>query len=219
MGEFFALIMPAGDEATDLLVAALSNPSWQESYAQFYGNIGQIGVLAVLFMYMGTVQREVKSGTASLMFSKGLGFGSFILAKFTIAVILTTIVTVISTIVTYVYTFLLFDEAGQFGHVLVGSLIFSIGALMLLSIIILCSSLTKSSAASGGMSFGVYFILIITSAIPRIGSFSPFQLFNHPAAMSVGYFSNNLMVNILIAIGVSIIALLFAVERLKRAEG
>ena len=219
MGEFFALVLPAGDEMGQALIDIMTNPQWYESYAQFYSQIGQIGVLAVLFMYMGTVQREIKSGTASLMFSKGLGFTSFILAKFTMAVIITTVITVVSTLVTYAYTFLLFGEAGQLGHILAGSLVFSMGTLMILSVVILCSSLTKSSTAVGGLSFGMYFLILLTSAIPRIGQFSPFTLFSHPVAISVGYFSNTLVTNILLAAAVAIVALFFAVERLKKAEG
>jgi len=219
MGEFFALIMPAGDEIGQALIEVMQDPQWFESYAQLYSNLGQIGILAVLFMYMGTVQREIRSGTASLMFSKGLGFGSFILAKFTMAVILTTVITVVSALVTYAYTFLLFDEAGQISDILAGSLVFSIGTLMLLSVIILCSSLTKSSAVSGGLSMGVYFALIISTVIPRIGRFSPQNLFSYPVAISIGHFADELTVNILLAVAVTILALFFATERLKKAEG
>jgi len=219
MGEFFAFIMPAGDEMGQALIEVMQDPQWHESYAQFYSNLGQIGVLAVLFMYMGTVQREIRTGTASLMFSKGLGFGSFILAKFTMAIILTTAITVVSALVTYAYTFLLFDEAGQLGDILAGSLVFSIGTLMLLSIIILCSSFTKSSAVSGGLSLGVYFILIISSIIPRIGRFSPQNLFSYPVAISMGNYAEELTVSILLAAAITILALFFAMGRLKKAEG
>ncbi|MCL2287191.1 MAG: ABC transporter permease [Firmicutes bacterium] len=220
MGEFFAFIMPSYDETSQLLIEAMGNPSWQEAYVQFYSQIGQIGVIAILFMYMGTVQREIRTGTASLMFSKGLGFGSFILAKFTMAVIITTVITAVSALVTYVYTFLLFEEAGHIGNILTGSLVFSIGVLMMLSVIILGSSLTKSSAVSAGISTGIYFALILSTIIPHIGSFSPFNLLSHPIAITVtGTFPSELTVNILLAITIAVIALFFATQRLKKAEG
>jgi len=219
MGEFFNLMLPSDDESSRLIVEALSNPSWQESYAQFYSQIGQIGIIAVLFMYMGTVQREIRTGTASLMFSKGLGFGAFIFAKFTMAVVLTTLIAIVSSLVAYAYTFLLFDAAGQIGHVLAGSLTFGVGTLMILSVVILCSSLTKSSAVSGGLSFGVYFLLIVSTLIPRIGPYSPFTLLSHPVGISVGNFPDTLLINILIAAALVVVALFFAVKALKRAEG
>jgi len=219
MGEFFNLMLPSDDESSRLIVEALSNPSWQESYVQFYSQISQIGIWAVLFMYMGTVQREIRTGTASLMFSKGLGFGAFILAKFTMAAIVMLIISAVSSLVVYAYTFLLFDTAGQIGHVLTGSLIFSIGAIMILAVIIFCSSLTKSSAVSGGLSFGVYFLLVISTLIPRAGAFSPLILLNHPVGISVGNFPDTLLANILIAAALAVAALFFATQALKKAEG
>ena len=219
MGEFFALIMPAGDDLGDALIAAMGDPTWQDSYVQFYSNLSQMGVLAVLFMYMGTVQREIRTGTGSLLFSKGLGFTPFILAKFTMGALLTALVTVASALVTYVYTFLLFGEAGQIGHVMLGALVFSLGLLMLLAVVIFCSSLTKSSAVSGGLSFGAYVLFLLVSAVPRIGRFSPFQLFSHPVAISMGHFAEELVPNIVIALALAALALVLAVWRLRKAEG
>ena len=219
MGEFFALIMPSDDETAQVLIEMMGNPRWEEAYVQFYSQLGQIGILAVLFMYMGTVQREIRSGTASLMFSKGMGFAPFILAKFTMAGIITTVITVVSAIITYVYTFLLFEEAGQIGNVLFGSLIFSAATLMMLAVVMMCSSFTKSSAVSGGLSFGAFILLLAISAIPRIGVYSPFSLFSFPVAISLGDVPGQLLVCILIAAGLAVVSLFFAIRAVKRAEG
>lgn len=219
MGEFFAMILPADDAATPLLIEALGNPRWEEAYIQLYGQLGQIGILAVLFMYMGTVQREIRTGTASLMFSKGLGFTPFILAKFTMAGLITTVITIVSVLVTYVYTFLLFEEAGQIGNVIFGSLIYSAATLMMLAVVIMCSSFTKSSAVSGGLSFGAFFLLVAISAIPRIGVYTPFSLFGFPVAVSLGDVPGQLLACVLIAAGLAVVSLFIAVRAVKRAEG
>jgi len=219
MGEFFALIMPSDDETAQVLIELMGNPRWEEAYVQLYSQLGQIGILAVLFMYMGTVQREIRSGTASLMFSKGMGFAPFILAKFTMAGIITTVITVVSAIITYVYTFLLFEEAGQIGNVLFGSLIFSAATLMMLAVVMMCSSFTKSSAVSGGLSFGAFILLLAISAIPRIGVYSPFSLFSFPVAISLGDVPGQLLVCILIAAVLAVVSLFFAIRAVKRAEG
>jgi len=219
MGEFFAMVLPSDDAATPLLIEAMGNPRWEEAYVQLYSQLGQIGILAVLFMYMGTVQREIKSGTASLMFSKGMGFAPFILAKFTMAGIITTVVTVASALVTYVYTFLLFEEAGQIGYVIFGSLVFSAAVLTMLAVVMLCSSLTKSSAVSGGLSFGAFFLLLAISAIPRIGVYTPFSLFSFPVAISLGDVPQQLLVCVLVSAGLAVVSLFLAVRAIKRAEG
>lgn len=219
MGEFMALIMPAGDDLGQAIVSAMGEPTWIDSYLQLYSNLGQMGVFAILFMYMGTIQREVRSGTASLMFSKGLGVGSFVLAKFTVAGVVVTLVTVLSIAITYVYTLLLFGEGGSFGHVMLGSLIFALGCLTILALVMLCSALGKSSAASGGLSVGAYFLLALTSAIPRVSRFTPFALLSRPVEMSMGYISPDLWVNIALGVVVIGLSLALAARRLRKAEG
>ena len=219
MGEFFAFILPSDDETAQLLIQAMGNPRWEEAYIQLYSQLGQIGILTVLFMYMGTVQREIRTGTASLLFSKGMGYAPFILAKFTMAGVITTVITVVSALITYAYTFLLFEEAGQIGNVIFGSLIFSAAAVMMLAIVVMCSSFTKSSAVSGGLSFGAFFLLLVISAIPRIGVYTPFSLFGFPVAISLGDVPGQLLVCMLIAAGLAVVALFAAVRAVKRAEG
>jgi len=219
MGEFFALIMPSDDETAQMLIELMGNPRWEEAYIQFYSQLGQIGILAVLFMYMGIVQREIRTGTASLMFSKGMGFVPFILAKFTMAGIITTVITVVSALVTYVYTLLLFEEAGQIGNVIFGSLIFSAATLMMLAVVVMCSSLTKSTAVSGGLSVGAFFLLLLIGSLPRIGVYSPFSLFSFPLAISLGDIPEQLLVCILISAGLAIVSLFLAIRAVKRAEG
>jgi len=219
MGEFFAMILPSDDASTPLLIEAMGNPRWEEAYIQLYGQLGQIGILAVLFMYMGSIKREIRSGTASLMFSKGMGFAPFILAKFTMASIITTAITVASALITYVYALLLFEEAGQIGYVLFGALVFSAAVMMMLSVVMLCSSLTKSSAVSGGLSFGAFVLLVAISAIPRIGVYSPFSLFSFPVAVSLGDVPPQLLGATLISAALAVVSLFFAIQSIKRAEG
>ena len=215
MGEFMAMVLPAGDELGQAMIDAMPDPHWSDSYVQFYSQLSQIGIFAVLFMYMGTVQREIKSGTANLMFSKGLGFAPFVLAKFTMGAIIVTFVTIVSALATYLYAFMLFEEAGQIAHVLAGSLVFSLGAVMLLAVFLLCSSLTKSSAASGGFGIIGFFLLMLTG----FHRLSPYNLLGQSVAISTGYFANSLLVNVILAVVVTALALLLAVWRLKRAEG
>jgi len=220
MGEFLGLFIPAGgDESMDLMVAAFSNAQWFESYAQLYGNLGQMGIFAVMFMYMNTIRKEVATGTASLMFSKGLGYVQFVLAKFTMAAVILFVITVISSLIAYVYTYLLFDQAGSIGHVLIGSVIFTAGSLMILAIIMLFSSIAKSSASSVGMTVGVYFIMIFATLIPNVQRFVPLNLLSFPVAVSVGEYPSELLSNMIIGTVIVMLALLGAVSALKRSEG
>lgn len=218
MGEFFALIIPGDDAMGQALLEAAINPTWHDSFIQYYSNVSQIGVFAVLLMYMGTVQREVRSGTANLMFTKGLGHGTFIITKFTMGLIITSLISVIAAFVTHIYTVMLFDGAGSVGDLLAGAAIFSIAIAMILSITILGSAFAKSSAGAGGIGFGIYFLLLVASAIPRVGRFVPFALFNHSLSVTIGYTPDTLLINIALAVVVIIGCLYLAVVRLKRIE-
>jgi len=221
MGEFLGLLLPGDDAATDALIGAMSNTTWIDSYIQYYSQVAQIGIFAILFMFMSIVSRELSTGTASLLFSKGLGFWSFLMAKFSMATILTTLVSIVSAFVAFAYTVLLFDEGGSIGDVFLGAIAFSIGVQMILAIILFCSSHTKSSGVAGGMSVGIYFLMILTNIIPNIGRFSPMQLFSHPVTISVGEASaiEGLWVNIILAFAVTAVALFFAARGLSKAEG
>jgi len=219
MGEIFAMLIPSTDETGQALVAALSNPVWTESYLQFYGNLAQVGIFAIIFMYMSIIQREIKTGTANLMFSKGLGHTTFILSKFTVASIVIFIVTMVSVLVTYAYTLLLFDYGGQIGDVILGGLVFSAGAIALLAVIMMCSAVTKSTPASAGLSIGAYFIFVILGMLPRIGVISPTNLLGHPIALSTGTTPDDLVVNILLGVAVTIVALFFTTYAIAKAEG
>ena len=219
LGEFLNLLLPADDEMGHMLADLLGNPVWQESFLQYYSNLAQIGIMALLFMYMTSIQREIKTGTASLMFSKGLGFMPFVLAKFAIGSIVVVVATMVSTLVAYIYTLLLFDYAGQIVHVMLGGLVFSLGAMMFLAIVLWCSTLSKSVGAVAGLGAAFYFGFAIASAIPRIGAYVPSNLLTFAIPITEGHFPDTFAANIMIALAVMVVSLLLATHSLKRAEG
>jgi len=218
MGEFMAIFITDADDATQALINIFGNLGWRDSYAQFYSQFDLV-LFGIIFMYMGITSREISSGTASLLFSKGLGFWPFTLAKFVMTNVLLAVIAMVSVLVAHIYTVILFEEGGALGDVLLGGLVFCIGLLVLLAIILFCSSQTKSSAVSGGMAVGIYFGLMLVSAIPNVGRFSPINLFRYPVAISAGYRVEDLWAALISGAVVIAIALFFAVHGLKRAEG
>ena len=208
MGEFFALLIPSYDEMGQLLVAAMGEMTWVDSYAQLYGNLGQMGALTILLLFMGIVLRERSTGTADLVFTKGLQPSVFVLAKFTVSGVITLAVTLVSILISYVYTLLLFEYGGNLGHVLAGGLVFGVFLLMMLAVIILCSSLAKSTAVSAvfGLSAFVFFGFI--TIIPRLGQFSPGALMAaYPLDVTFGSIPEGIGINIIVAIAITVLAL------------
>jgi len=213
MGEFFAMIMPAGDEMGAAVIAAMGTPTWEDSYIQLYGNLGQIGALTVLLLFMGSILREKRSGSADLVFTKGLGPTAFVLAKFTAAGALTLAMTLVSTLVGYIYTLILFEYGGSIGNVLLGGLAFGIFLMMMLAIVLLCSALAKSTAISAVLGLAAFVFFGFTSVIPRIGRLSPGNLMaSSPISLTLGEFPDGFVIMLIITTAITILSLLAAAK-------
>lgn len=208
MGEFLAMLMPADDELGQAMIAVMSDPTWTDSFAQFYNNMSQIGTIAVILVFMGTILREKRSGSIDLVFTKGLSPGAFVLSKFTVAAIVITIVNLAAILVCYFYTQVLFDEIGQISYVILGGLIFNIFLLLLLALTMFCSALAKSTATSAVLSLMVFFVIIFASALPTVGRYLP-GTFGLQDALSItlGEIPQDLIIALVVAFAFIVVSL------------
>ena len=211
MAEFIGLFA-GGDEMAEGLMAILPEPAYGDSFVSFYGNIAQIGSITVILIYMSSILREKRTSTADILFSKGLKPWQFVLAKFTVAAGITVVASVFSILVTYIYTFVLFGEAGHIGFVVLGGLAFSLFLLMLLSITLFFSSFAKSTGQSAVFSLLAYFLVALSTVFLRIGQFSPGSLMSSPIIIGHGYMPDGLLGQIILAIVLSICAVLGAIR-------
>ena len=213
MSEFLALFIPGDDETGQALLEAMGTPTWQDSLIAYYGNLGQIGALTVLLLYMGTILREKRSGTADLVMTKGLSPLVFVLAKFDVAAVMILVTNFIALSVSYAYTLLLFEDVGSFVHVLWGGAAFSVFLLMILAITIFTSALAKSTAMAAVLGFLAFMILGIISAVPRIGVYSPGSLMMQaPIVLTFGEVPDRFVAGIVIAVLISALCLWGAVR-------
>ena len=209
--EFIGLFA-GGDEMMETMIAAMGTPHWSESYMQLYSNFSQIGSITIILIYMGTIMREKSSGTADLVFTKGLSPTAFVLAKFTVAGIIIIIATMASVFIAYVYTLMLFEDGGQIGNVLVSGLIFTVFLLMLLAINMLFSALAKSSGTCAVFGLLTYFALALSTILMRIGQYSPGALMSSPLQVSTGTYPDGLVVSIIVAVVFTVLSLWAAVS-------
>ena len=77
------------------ILAGLSNMeivvpemSWIDAFDQFFKNLNQIGIIAVILMFMGRVAEEKHRGTATMILSKPVSRTAWVIAKFGAAVLL-----------------------------------------------------------------------------------------------------------------------------------
>ena len=210
--EIIKLALPNGDE----VAALLPPPSAKESVEQYLGNLSQFGVVIALLVTMGTVAQEKDKGTAALMLVKPLPRSVFLLAKL-IAIALTfTVSFALAGAASYYYTLVLFEAMDIVNWVALNGLMLLL-VLIYIALTLLCSTLTKSQVAAGGMAFGVMIVLASVSAVPGIGQYLPGQLIGWGAELMAGG-STAYWPALGVSIGIVIVALASAWTIFQRQE-
>lgn len=81
----------------------ISDPTALDAWEQFYKNVSQLGMSAILIIFSTTLSNEYAKGTLDIILTKGLSRTSIILSKFTVSVLVMSISYWISYIVTQLY--------------------------------------------------------------------------------------------------------------------
>lgn len=223
---FFAIVSPlmarylpeimglfaGGDEMTRVLLEMMPEPTFVDSYVGFFTNMAQIGAITVILVYMSSVLREKRSGTADVMLTKGLKTREFVLAKFTVASGIIVVATFLSVLVTYAYTLLLFGEAGQIASVVLAGFAFTVFLLMFLAITLMFSAFAKGAGGSAVYSLLAYFLISITTIFARIGQYSPGSLMTTPIPISQGVTPDGIFGSIIVSVVIAVLALWGAIR-------
>ena len=210
--EAIKLALPNGEE----IAALLPLPSVNEAVEQYLGNLSQFGVVIALLVTMGTVAQEKDKGTAALMLAKPLPRGIFLLAKL-VAIALTFAVSfTLAGAACYYYTLILFEAMDIAAWVALNGLMFLL-VLVYIALTLLCSTLTKSQVAAGGMAFGAMIVLASVSAVPGISEYLPGQLIGWGVELMAGSSSTHWPA-LGVSIGITAAALASAWAIFRRQE-
>lgn len=139
MSPLFAKILPELLSGVDLgggIVVTVPEPTAMDSWAQFFKNVGQTGMLALIITFSGIIANELSRGTLIILLTKGMKRHTVILSKFLSASVLWTASYLLCLAVCYAYTeyfwpastlsnaFLAFISLWLFGEFLIALLIF-----------------------------------------------------------------------------------------------
>jgi ABC-2 type transport system permease protein len=178
MSPLAAKIMPEMLSGVDLgggLTITAPEPSAADSWAQFFGNVGQMGMLALIITFCGITANELSRGTLINMLTKGMKRSAVVLSKFLSASVIWAGGYMLCLAVCYVYTeyfwpsgilrgaFLAFLSPWLFGEFLIALLIF--GGVLFGNIY---------GSLLGG--FGVIVALTLLNLAPRAQKYNPVTL-------------------------------------------
>lgn len=165
---------------------SIPDPTYIDSFSQFFKNVNQMGLIAVILLFSTTVCHERIKGSCILMLTKKLSRSSFILSKFLSMLIIWTVSYLLSIIATIYYANCLFTYANLENMVLSFSCLW-IFVILILSISIFCSTLFSNSQHAAMIGSFVGWLLInLTTYIPNFKDYSPALLSNENINLLLG---------------------------------
>ncbi len=222
---FFSLMSPVLARYQEQLMNAIPTgdisismppPTVMTAISQYVKNMAQDGILLGLLLAMGTIAQEKDKGTAAMMLVKPLPRGSFLAAKFLSLAAMFAICLALAGLAAYYYTYLLF-EAVDVVHWLVLNAFLLLYTLVIVSVTLLCSTITRSQGAAIGIAFGMLVVGWFAGGVLRLGKFMPGELITwgmrlmqgdtHPSWVALG-----------VSVGLIVVPLLAAWQIFKRQE-
>ena len=172
-----------------------------DSWAQFFKNITQMGLIVTTLVFSGILVTELSKGTLINMLTKGLSRKAVILSKFTSMILIWTLSVTVSFIITWVYTVYLFPGDGT------NNLLFSVFCLwlfgsFLLSLLMFSSTVTNTNYGSLIIVGVTVVIGMLLNIIPSFQKYNPISLSTRNMELLTNTLNPSSLYN---AIGVTII--------------
>ena len=81
-----------------------------DSWAQFFKNTTQMGLIVLVIIFSGLISNELSKGTLINMLTKGLSRKTVVLSKFTSSTLVWTLAYFLSALVTFLYSMLFWED-------------------------------------------------------------------------------------------------------------
>ncbi len=172
---FLALVAPklvsslAGPDSG--LVIRLPEPTALDAYGQFFRNLSQLVIIAVIIAGAGVVSGERSSGTAILMLSKPLSRTAFVLAKLAAQLALLAGATTLALGVCLAVTRAVFPPA-PVAPLIVATLLWLVYAGLLVVVMTLFSVVFHSRGGAAGAGLGFLFLSLVATIWPPAERYS-----------------------------------------------
>lgn len=187
---------------------SLPEPSAIDSYAQFFKNLTQMGLLVIVLMFSGMLTQELGKGTLVHLVTKGLPKSTILLAKYTVASLSWTACLLLAFSVTYGYTVYLFSGDKIF-HLFYSVSVLWLFGLFLLAVSSFFQTIVKSQATQLILVAFCIGGLFLLKLFPKMEEYNPLTLVTDNVAMlDQAYDLTSLTIPIFMTIGLTIVLLL-----------
>jgi ABC-2 type transport system permease protein len=166
------ILEPALKKQGMLNIGPLPEPKLIDSYMQFSNNFIQIGLIAVVLVFMGIVVDEKVRGSAILVLTKSVSRTQFIISKFAASVLLFTVSYLVSVTAFSYYSYILFSKF-LMNNTFLNFLSLWLLGVFIISVTIFASTISKSHILSAVIGFLGYALTMALTAIPYVKEFSP----------------------------------------------
>ena len=167
--DLLAALMPEGVALT--LPEATSLDAW----AQFFKNTQQMGLIVLLLVFSGILERELSTGSLLSLLTRGLSRRVVILAKYTAMNLVWGLSLVSSFLLTLVYTHYLFPDGRSTNLPFALFFLWSFGS-FLLAVLIGGASLIRNNYAGLLITGGAVLALMAANLVPGARTFNPLFL-------------------------------------------
>jgi ABC-2 type transport system permease protein len=159
----------------DPAAMGMGDPTAIDSFAQFFKNVGQMGLLVVVIIFSGIMANEFSKGTLVNMLTKGLKRPTVILSKTISSILCWTVAFLLCLGITYGYTKYYFDIEG-YQQLFAAFFALWLYGVFLLILVILGGTLFKNVYGSLLLTGGVAVVLTLLNLVPSFQKFNPASL-------------------------------------------
>ena len=159
----------------DGVTLTLPEPSAMDSWTQFFSNVGQMGMLALIITFSGIMANEISRGTLVNLLTKGMKRHTVVISKFLYANAMWTVGYGLCLAVCYAYTEFYWPAADLSNAFLAFSSLWLYGVLMI-SMLVFGGVLFGSFYGSLLFSLGMIIVMALLNIAPALHKFNPISL-------------------------------------------
>lgn len=219
LGPLTALLMPdiMAGVLPKKIQEAIPDPTYLDSYIQYFKNINQLGLILLVFLFSGSLTQEFARGSLIHLITKGLSKKAIILAKHIMMSLIWTFSYLLGSLTQYAYTLYYFNNHGQDKLIVYGtSWLFG---LLLLSLILFYSVIFRKTAGLLIACLMTIVVFFISGFFKITKDWNPILLIQKQSQILSGHYETQVLIQpSIIVITIILINLTLAILIFEKSE-